>query len=123
MADQVLHGKVLLFFARYLAVDIFGLSVMIVVVIARGRRSSELRARGRKRSVGREVSRRSGAEAISAISIYSCIPLLESQSNRVSRHPALVQASFVWSLGSCSGAVLGTAPAKKPISSRRRSAR
>ena len=34
MADRVLHGDVLLF-ARYLAFDIFGLSVMIVVVIAR----------------------------------------------------------------------------------------
>ena len=45
MADRVLHGEVLLFFARYLAVDIFGLSVMIVVIIARGRRSSEVRPR------------------------------------------------------------------------------
>ena len=34
VADRVLHGDVLLF-ARYLAFDIFGLSVMIVVVIAR----------------------------------------------------------------------------------------
>ena len=60
MADQVLHGKVLLFFARYLAVDIFGLSVIIVVVIARGRRSSEVRPRSeaerreRERRVGRQ---------------------------------------------------------------------
>ena len=45
MADRVLHGEVLLFFARYLAFDIFGLSVIIVVVIARGRRSSEVRPR------------------------------------------------------------------------------
>ena len=57
MADRVLHGDVLLF-ARYLAFDIFGLSVMIVVVIARGRRSSEVIPRGRKRSAGSEVSRR-----------------------------------------------------------------
>ena len=34
VADRVLHGDVLLF-ERYLAFDIFGLSVMIVVVIAR----------------------------------------------------------------------------------------
>ena len=124
MADRVLHGDVLLF-ARYLAFDIFGLSVMIVVVIARKaeQRAESARSEAERRERGLASGEVRGAEAISAISIYSCIPLLESQSNRVSRHPALVQASFVWSLGSCSGAVLGTAPAKKPISSRRRSAR
>ena len=122
MADQVLHGKVLLFFARYLAVDIFGLSVMIVVIIARGRRSSELRARGRKRSVGREVSRRAtkfGAEAISAISVIPLLTFARVTSPRARAGPLRVIAGIL--LRVC--AVLGTAPAKKPISSRRRSAR
>ena len=95
MADQVLHGEVLLFFARYLAVDIFGLSVMIVVIIARGRRSSELRARGRKRSVGREVSRRAKFGAPKRSRRYPSSPCSSSQLNRVSRHPALVPARFV----------------------------
>ena len=96
MADRVLHGKVLLFFARYLAVDIFGLSVMIVVIIARGRRSSELRARGRKRSVGREVSRRAKFGVPKRSRRYPLSPCSSSQSSVTSsRARRLVPARFV----------------------------
>ena len=100
MAERVLHGEVLLFFARYLAVDIFGLSVMIVVIIARGRRSSELRARGRKRSVGREVSRRAKFGVPKRSRRYQYPPARVRNSLKVSRHPALVPARFVCLLGS-----------------------
>ena len=109
MADRVLHGKVLLFFARYLAVDIFGLSVMIVVVIARGRRSSEVIPRGRKRSAGSEVSRRATQVCCRSDLGDINIPLLEFAikssvtSSRARAGPLRVFAGIFCAVVRCSG--------------------